>query len=284
MALSIGFLYNGVKNKKMMPVVFSLGKINFYSLGVFLAIGAFLSSFLIWRRLRDLGVKEDKVIDFLLAIIFFGLVNSRLVYIATHFGQFGLALSTWWLFGRYPGLSFWGALLGFGLVLLFFVKRQKQWSFWQVADELSLALLPLLILSQAGCFFDGCSLGKPTSMIWGIYLPGRFLRRQPVSLFATVALFLIWTLLLWAERRWRLWSWYQSKDGFISLAFLGLLTGFNFALAFWRDSPLYLHWLEIVLNGSGLVAMAGIFYWRAYGFSLRRKHGQKKQTSKQTNH
>jgi len=91
-------------------------------------------------------------------------------------------------------------------------------------------------------------------------------------------------LLLWAERRWRLWSWYQSKDGFISLAFLGLLTGFNFALAFWRDSPLYLHWLEIVLNGSGLVAMAGIFYWRAYGFSLRRKHGQKKQTSKQTNH
>lgn len=258
----------------MLPVIISFGKFNIYSLGFFLATGAMVSSFLVWRRLRDLGLKEEKIIDFLLALTLLGLVGARLIYIATHFPQFGLALKTWWLFGQYPGLSFWGAILGFSLALVIFVRKQK-WSFWPTADELFLALLPLLIFCQVGCFFDGCRLGKPTTMIWGIYLPGSFLRRQPISAFASLGLFLLWIFLLYAERRWRLWSWYQSKDGFITLTFFAWLAALNFALAFWHDSPVYLSWLEIFLSAVGLAVAGGIFYWRSRGFSFSKKDGQK---------
>jgi len=264
----------------MLPILFSIGKVTVYSLGFFLGLGALLSSFLIWRRFRDLGFKEEKTIDFLLALGFFGLLGSRLVYIAVHFDQFGWILTSWWLFGRYPGLSFWGAMFGFWLALHLFAKKQK-WDFWQTADELSFGLLPLLILSQVGCFFDGCSLGKPTNTLWGLYSPGTLLRRQPVSVFSIVGLFLLWLFLLWLERRWRFWQWYKSQAlGFISLIFLIWLATLSFVLAFWRDSPLYLYWSEVVLSGAGVVAGGVLFYWRSGRSFLRSENGQKNQKVK----
>lgn len=255
----------------MLPVIFSIGSLTVYSLGFLLAVGSFLSSFLIWRRLRELGLKEEKTIDFLLFLAFLGLTFSRLFYIFWHFEQFGLFFSRWLLLGRYPGLSFWGGMFGFGAALFIFYRRQK-WSFWQVADELAFGLLPLLILSQAGCFFDGCSLGKPTNMFWGVYFPGSFLRRQPVSLFATIFLFLIWLFLFWLERKWRLWAWYKSKaDGFVFLVFLSLLFLTSFILAFWRDSKLYFYIVEIILSLIGLLATLVLFYFRS-GRQLRRQN------------
>jgi phosphatidylglycerol:prolipoprotein diacylglycerol transferase len=50
----------------MLPIIFSVGPATIYTYGFLLAIGVFLESFIIWRRLRDLGLKEEKVIDFLL--------------------------------------------------------------------------------------------------------------------------------------------------------------------------------------------------------------------------
>lgn len=259
----------------MRPIFFSIGSVNVYSLGFLLAIGTFLSSFLIWRRLRELGIKEEKTIDFLLALSFLGLIAARIFYIARHFEQFGFFPTRWLLLGRYPGLSFWGGILGFGLALWLFSKRQK-WEFWQIADELCFGLLPLLLLSQVGCFFDGCSLGKPTNMFWGVYFPGSFLRRQPVSVFATIFLFLIFLFLIWLERRWRLWIWYKSKaSGFICLSFLALLFLANFILAFWRDSKLYFYWSEIFLSLMGLLATVVIFYLRS-GRKFRRRNEKKK--------
>lgn len=247
----------------MLPVLFSVGPITFYTFGFLLALGFFLASFTIWRRLREMGLKEEKIIDFILALGLFGLFFSRFIYILNHFDQFGLTIGRWFLLGRYPGLSLWGGMLGLGLVLIIFAKRQK-WDFWRLADEVSFGILPFLIFSQIACFFDGCSLGRPTKMFWGVFLPGQLLRRQPVSLFAAFSLLAIWFFILWLERRWRMWPWYRSqKDGFISLTFVGLFSLANFGLAFWRDSKLYFYWLEIVLSFLGVVLALVLFYYRS---------------------
>jgi len=259
----------------MLPILFSIGTLNIYSLGFLTAVGAFLTSFLVWRRWREAGIKEEKIIDFLGSFGLWGVFFARLFYIVLNFGQFGFSPQRWLLLGRYPGLSFWGAIFGFGYALVVFAKKQKH-DFWQLADEISFGILPLLIFLQVGCFLDGCSLGKPTNMFWGVYFPGTFLRRQPTAAFAAALLFLTWLFLLWLERRWRLWSWYKSQaNGFIFLSFLFLLFLINFALAFWNDSQLYFYWLEISLSGLGSVLTLAVFYFRS-GKKLRRQNDTQK--------
>lgn len=224
-----------------------------------MGLGAFLSSFFIWRRLRDLGLKEEKIIDFLFVLTFFGLISARLFYLVSHFDSFGFYPDHWLFLTRYPGLSFSGAMFGFGLAFWYFGKKQK-WTLWLVADELVFGLLPFMILVKIGCFLDGSDLGRATNLPWGVYFPGQLLRRHPVSLIMGLVLLLIWLVLIWVERRWRLWRWYQNKNGgFISMLFLALFFLANFGLAFWRDSGLYWRWLEVSFSLLGFLAMAVFF-------------------------
>ena len=247
----------------MLPVLFSLGPINFYTLAFLLAIGFFLASFIIWRRLRELGLTEERVIDFILGMAFLGLLFSRLFFIIANFERFRFFLDRWILFYRYPGFSFGGGLLGIFLTWWWFVKKEK-WDFWQIGDEITFGFLPFLILAQLGAFFDGSSLGKSTSMPWGVYFPGSLLRRQPVSLFMAILLLLIWFFLLRIERQWRFWDWYKSKaSGFICLMGFGLIFLANFLLAFWRDTKVYFYWLEIGLSFLGVVIVSILFYGKA---------------------
>jgi len=259
----------------MFPVLFSIGPVTVYTFGFLLGTGFFLASFLIWRRLRELGRQEEKIIDLLVIGGLWGLFFSRLFYIGQNFAKFGFSFNRWLLLGRYPGLSFWGALLGFFLALARFSKKQKA-DFWQLADEISFGILPFLILAQLGCFFDGCLLGRQTSMPWGMYFPGSLLRRQPVSLFAVVFLLLIWFFLLRIERRWRMWEWYKSKaSGFVFLVFLGLLLGVSLLLAFWQDIQVYFFWLQISLSFLGLLIIGFVFYRRS-GRQFRRSNEKEK--------
>ena len=265
----------------MWPILFTIGSVTIYTFGVLLGLGFFLASFLIWRRLRELGLKEDRTIDLLISLGLVGFLLSRLVYILWHFGQFGFFLDRWLLIRQYPGLSFWGGLLGVSLILARFSKKEK-YSFWEIADEFLFGFLPFLILAQLACFFDGCVLGRPTSMPWGMFFPGSLLRRQPVSLFSAGLLLLIWIFLLWIERRWRMWAWYKSKaEGFIFLVFINLLLLINLGLAFWQDVPVYFLYLQLGLSSLGLLFFGSVFYRRSgRELSLRRKNDQRKKPKK----
>ena len=232
---------------QMLPVLFSAGPVTFYTFGFFLAVGFFLAAFIVWRRLKDLGFKEEKIIDGIIVSTAAGLLVSRLV--GTSFGH-------WFLVGQSSGFSFLGGLAGVILGLFWFCRRQK-WDFWRVADEAAFGILPFFFLAQLGAFFDGTGQGRPTNMPWGIFFPGSLVRRHPISLLMAIFLFLIWVFLLKIERQWRTWSWYKSQaPGFIFLAFLGLVFLANFLLAFLKENSLYFYWLEIALSllGAGVSA------------------------------
>lgn len=257
----------------MLPLLFSIGPINFYSLALFLAVGFFLSTFFIWRRLRDLGINEEKVIDLIFIAAFAGLFFSRLLFVIQNISSLGLNLSHWLLISRYPGMSFWGGLGGIFLAVYWFSQRQNL-NFWQLIDEFIYGLMPLLILVQIGSFFDGSGFGKPTTMPWGIYTVGSLLKRQPLPLFMTISFFVIWLFLLRVERHWRTWRWYKSKaQGLVALGFGFLAMVINFLIAFWRDNLLYFYWLEIILSLSLAILFLVIIYIR----SGRRQFGEKKE-------
>lgn len=232
----------------MLPTLFSIGNFTLSTLGFLLGIGFFFFSFLLWRRLKDLGLIEERIIDLTLSLGFWGLIFSRLFYILANFSQFGFSSGHWLLIGRYPGLSFWGWLFALLPVLAYYCRKEK-WSFWKVADEVSFAILPFLMFFQAGCFFDGSQLGRPTAGLLGMYFPGSLVKRFPLSLFWLGLLFGLWFFLLWLEREWQMFSWYKSKaDGLISLLLLGLLSLLNLILVFTKETGLYFFYLEIGLS------------------------------------
>ena len=110
----------------MFPVIFSLGSFNFYTLDFTTAVGFLLASFLSWRRLRNLGLAEDKIIDLLVLIGFWGFVFSRLSYLLENFADFGFFIDRWLLVTRYPGLTLWGAVLGFVFAAVRFSRKNNQ--------------------------------------------------------------------------------------------------------------------------------------------------------------
>lgn len=263
----------------MFPVLFSIGPFRIYTFGFLLAIGLFLFFFFCWRRLRNLGLNEEKIIDLLLLQIFWGFVFARLFFIIKNWTDFAFHFSSWILLARYPGLSFWGAIVG-GILALVWLVRKNRWDFWRVADEVVFSFLPLAFLAQLGCFFNACILGTPTQSPWGLFFPGDFIRRQPVSLFSALAFFLIWIFLLRIERRWRAWGWYKSSaEGFITLVFLGLAFLANFLLAFWTKDRLYYLWLGRGASLAGLFLVLGIFYFRS---GLKKSSRRAKPTRKLT--
>jgi len=226
----------------MLPVLLAIGPITIYSLGVFLAVGFFLGCFITWRRFRDLGLEEEKILDAIILSTVGGLVLAKLIFV---FGNFP----------AFSGFSFWGGLAGFLLVFLWFTKSQN-WDFWQLVDELTFALLPWTVLYQIGAFLDGSNLGKPTQMPWGVYFPGSLFRSQPIALFKAVAFFVIWIVILRIERYWRNWAWYKSKqNGLIFLIFSGLALLNNGLLDFWSVSGLYWFWAEVGLSLLGITVV-----------------------------
>lgn len=260
----------------MLPVLFSIGSVNIYSLAVFTALGFFLSAFFIWRRLRDLAIEEEKTIDLILMAAVVGFVFARIFFVVRNFSLLGLNPLHWVLIGSYPGLSFWGGIVGIFLTVYLFSRRQNL-DFWQISDEFVYGLMPFLILVQIGSFFDGSGFGKPTTMPWGVYVVGSLVKRQPLPVVMAVALFILWLLLLRMERHWRTWKWYKSKAyGLVTLGAGLYLMMVNFLVAFWRDNLLYWNWLEIGLS----LTLAILFIVLIYLRSGRRQFGKAKSKTK----
>lgn len=233
----------------MLPVIFSVGPVTIYSLSFLVAIGFFLAAFIVWRRLKDLGLDEERVIDFIILASLFGFFCSKLFSFVEK--------------KTFSGFAFGGGLVGVSLTAVLFSKKNR-WDLWRITDETIFGVMPLAVLAKIGTFLDGSAPGRPTSMPWGVYFPGSFLRTQPVSIFSALAFFFIWVLLLRIEREWRIWEWHKSKgDGFLTLVFLMLAFLSNFVVAFWRSSGLYWYWTEVSLSFLGTLGSLLLLYIRS---------------------
>lgn len=227
----------------MYPIIFQIAGQPVYTLSLFSVLAFGVSGFILWRRLLDLGYEEKKVINLILfstlSAVVFGYVGGRVE--------------------GFNGCSFLGLCFGLGLAFFYFIRREKI-DFWRLGDELVFALIPLALLLQLGSFFAGLYMGQPTTQPWGYYFPGFSLRRLPLALFSSVFLVSLWFLAIWAEKRWRNWSWYRSQNqGFLVLTFGILFTLFHLPLAFWRESPVYLLIVEKLMLFTVLVAC--LVYW-----------------------
>lgn len=148
----------------MLPVLLDLKFIKIYTYGIFLVLGFFWSTFILWRNIRLTSYKEEEVFDGLFLSIASGLFFGRLVYVVLNFDKFGFDFFKFILVNGYPGFSIWGVLFGLFLSLYLFFSSKKV-NFFAAIDYFMTPLFIAAVFGKLGSFFSGAEVGEKTNFI-----------------------------------------------------------------------------------------------------------------------
>lgn len=224
----------------MHPILFEFGPIQIRFYGLMYVIAILAGSFLIKREVRRKGIKltEDDVMNFILWSVLGGIVGARIYYIAFNWDYYSANLrdipAVW-----HGGLAIHGGLIG-GILVAYIYLKQRDISFWKMADSVA----PAIILGQAfgrfGNFMNGDAHGRPTAMPWGIVFPsgsiaGREFPNIPLhpTMLYEMAINISIFLILWFGLRNR-----EHKNGFIFAAYLMLYSLGRFVVESFRADSL----------------------------------------------
>lgn len=163
----------------MQPILFAFGPFIISSFGLFLALGVFAAVFVSWRLAKLYDLSEEKIVDLAILTFFGGIIGARIFFVLTHWGLFN-SFDKIILLNRYPGISFWGGLLGGILAFWFFAGRLK-FNFWQVADFAAVSLLVGMVFGDIGCFLSGCSYGIVSTLPIATPVVGVIGKRLPIT-------------------------------------------------------------------------------------------------------
>lgn len=189
----------------MYPVLLEVGGFQPRAYGLVIAAALVLGTWIAVREAERKDILRERVTDFAVWAVAFGLVGARLYYLAFFspkvFVQAPLEILAIWS----GGLAIHGGLLAAFATAIWFTRRHGI-PFWRFAD----ALAPAVILGQAigrlGCFLNGDAYGIPTRLPWAVtFTDPNALAPLNVGLHPTqlyeMALNLGLFALLWAERR-----------------------------------------------------------------------------------
>jgi phosphatidylglycerol---prolipoprotein diacylglyceryl transferase len=178
----------------MYPILFLVGEYAVYTVHFFLALSILLGIFVVWRIALVYDMDKEKVLDLSFWTLGGAFILSRLYYIFFHQAEFPTLVKKVF-FNFYPGLSFWGGLIG-GIALLIITAKRFKLSFWQMADFAITALFLGLAISSFGCLLGGCQYGLPSDWPIAIAQVGIVGKRFPLQVVESL-LFLMGFIYLW---------------------------------------------------------------------------------------
>jgi phosphatidylglycerol---prolipoprotein diacylglyceryl transferase len=223
----------------MYPELFRIGDFPINTYGLLLAVGMLLALFAASRLAARDGLPRERIYDLGLWTLIGGLVGSKILMLFTEDNAQIFSLD----FLRSGGV-FYGGLIGGFLTVVFLIRWYKL-PFWKVAD----AFAPAVALGQAfgrqGCFAAGCCWGDATHLPWGVHFTekaheftgvpiygadGSDLYLHPTQMYESIAMFLVFGLLVWLHRR-------KRFDGQILIAYGIIYSIIRFLIEFVRDDP-----------------------------------------------
>ncbi len=255
--------------KKVYPILFRLGSLNFYAYGILVAIGFILGFFLVLRRGREEGIPTERMVDLFFYVVLSALIGSRLLYVLINleaYRQTPLQILHLWE----GGLVFYGGLFLATAVSLFYMWRNRL-PVWKMADLFTPSIALGLFFGRIGCFLAGCCYGKATLLPWGVTfshphsLARLYLPLHPTQLYEATGSLILFLYLNWKRKR-------KAFDGQVFWLFLLLYAVLRFVIEFFRDDPrgFFLSGVLSTSQGIGiflaLLSLFMLFYsWKAKG-------------------
>ncbi|MEI6437866.1 MAG: prolipoprotein diacylglyceryl transferase [Candidatus Omnitrophota bacterium] len=235
----------------MFPVICHIGPIPVYSYGLMLALAVAVSSQLLARDARKIGILPDVIYDLVFWVVVCGILGARVFYVFLNLNVFvkaPLEIVMLWK----GGLAWQGSFAGGLLAGILFIRRYKL-PLWPLLDVAA----PYIALGQAigriGCLLNGCCYGRPAS--WGLYFPVWEERLIPTQIFMSLGQLLIFLALRW-------WAPRLKTPGRVFVMYLVLSSVERFVIEFFRaDHDLYLglsifQYVCIILFAAGLAVNA----------------------------
>jgi phosphatidylglycerol:prolipoprotein diacylglycerol transferase len=245
----------------MFPTLLAIGPIHISSFLVFIIFAWLVFSFLFWRELRNQAVTEEHIYNLMFYGTLAAFVGARLGFVLSHWqlfaGNLWIRIFTLWI---EPGFSFYGGFLAGGAVMLmmsrmFSIRRSL------FLDAFTTGFSSAFTWGAFAAFLEGSSIGKHTTGVFGISLPGQGSRVHPVALYEMGAVFFL-LLLLYVVRRYRKQT--LGKPGLTALWFFFFFSISMFGLEFLKESPVYFsrltlnQWICIGIYGE---AVGGLITW-----------------------
>ena len=229
-------------------------KLHWY--GMFLALGVLIG----WLWLEKTSQKfswRHQIVDLVAITALGGIIGARLLFVILKFPEF---------IGQWPnifnittgGLSIHGALLGGGLALWWFC-RKKHLPFWEIIDQMTIAVVLGQMLGRWGNFFNQEAFGDPTDLPWKMYVD--VIHRpigleaqsffHPTFLYEIIGLGILLAGLLLVRRQQ-----FKIKTSTMFLIYLLGYSLLRFGIEFYRIDSDYWGYLTVAQWGS-LVIMVG---------------------------
>jgi len=259
----------------MLPVLLDLGFIKIYTFGVFLVLGFFWATFLLWKNIRLTSFKEEDVFDGLFLSLLGALFFGRLVYVILNFKDFGFNLLKFILINGYPGISLYGSVFG-GLLVLYLFSNIRKINFNELIDYFVTPLFIALVFGKVGAFFSGVEIGTKTNFLLKIKYVGFDGFRHLVGLYEGL-MFIIGVLIaykiLFEIRKERYYK------GFLLKFFIWFLALTIFLFDKIKDNRLYFFGQSLDFLVSLIILLTTsfhfVYYFRSGILSFIKNYGQK---------
>lgn len=180
----------------MNPVAFSIGGLDIYWYGIFVAIAFLLGYLNTLSNTRRYGLDSDEVQDLLIKLCIAVILGARLGVIVVNL-EYYLA-NPLHMFTR-AGLGSHGAIITVMVLGYFWVKKANL-PYWTMADAIAPSLSIGHIFVRFSNFINGELFGSPTNLPWAVEFPYSGEPVHPVQLYEMLTSMIILLLAIkWAR-------------------------------------------------------------------------------------
>lgn len=253
----------------MYPILFRLGPITIYTVGVIHALGYYVGIYWILKHSSEYGIDKDRLSEFLIILIVFSIIGARVFSILfdgslKYYLQHPLAMLMLWN----GGFTFYGGFI-FAVIAGVLYLRKYKFDLWNIADLMAPALALGLAVGRLGCFASGDSFGKPTNLPWAVVFSNPHsmapvgIPLHPTQLYSVLTNSLVFITLIYLKRK-------QRFKGQLAFAFVLLYGVTRSFVEIFRADPRGVYFGGII-STSQIISLIVILVALVIYFILKRK-------------
>jgi phosphatidylglycerol:prolipoprotein diacylglycerol transferase len=217
------------------PVFLSIGPIEVRYYGLIYFLGFILAwVYLRYSKLLKNTFKNKEDVDDLIFYILLGsMIFARLFYILFYgiqsYAQNPLEIFKVWR----GGMSIHGGILGGILGIIYFVKKNKDYTILQLTDLIAMPTAIALMFGRIANFINGELYGRVTSLPWAVKFKDAEGFRHPSQLYESAKNLIIFSILFLRSKK-------PFKEGELTALFLIYYSILRFTVEFVREPEIYI--------------------------------------------